>query len=187
MKEATENSVRMPEDDSDAFELLVGWVYDSTIPVNIESWTERNCNCESTYLPTCDRVFQSLLRLHVLAKKMLLERLQNVVTDDVAKIICHHHTMLAAHQYRFVWDTCEPDDGPYQAVLEALAYIILTDGFEYFIGDLAYTELFSRNIGAMKFAVEAMATFPNAKHSYHLLGRKGCKHHVHVDTPECLV
>lgn len=119
-KETTENIARFPEDDCGAFDLLIEWVYDPSLP----RFADHNQNISPAKYQTRPDASWRLLDLYALAEKYCIPTLQNLAMDIIRKRHKQQNMLPSAQWVQQAYEKTPTDSALSKYAVTALYYII---------------------------------------------------------------
>jgi hypothetical protein len=184
-KEGTEKEIYLPEDEPDAFDLFIQWLYNSRL--DCKAFCVEGKSSAEIHEP-CWTLMSTLISLYILADKICLEELKNTVMDnfkDIGKT--HKFTPFAIIRIYA--------KGPSGSPLRRLAARKCKHDIQAFGGLIGYsdgtwTEAIERNKG---FAIDILHAIADGE-KHRPSGGTGlwnpcedpdCKYHEHKSTPKC--
>lgn len=184
MKESQEGLVRLPEDNPEAFAELAYWIYHGKLEQDLGSMADAALKQPSN-TPLKTDVIIVRLKTHLLAKKMLVEELQNYVADSL--LVVYKLLTPGGHVLAFVYDNVdEPEDPLRSLIVRRLAWtIMVSGGWESWKEKqkLVYDHFMWGNFEHVEWAFEAVTKY--SKDIKFLHGASKCLYHVHNTTPRC--
>lgn len=184
MKESREGVVRLPEDDPAAFSEVAYWIYHGKFEQDLGSEAQKGS--KKGPLPETSQIDKVLVRFktYLLAKKMMVEELQNNVIDSLHLIF--KQIFPGARILSLVYDNFEPDDILRSFTTRMLAYMIINKGGWKAWKDkekIHYDTFMFEEAAHLEWALEAVTDYPKDSHPAWSL--PACKWHVQTTTTHC--
>lgn len=176
--------VRMLEDDPEAVEGLVHWAYTGKLEYDLQQERKKHASDSSMRRSFTSRSVQ----LYALAKKCMIEELQNSVASAI--ITAHEHIRCPAlPTIEEIINVTEEDDPLRLYAMQRWSeFVHRNHGWVQMkkSNHSHYKDFAAQAFEHMEFAIDALARFPEGRRAgKHASAIDKCVWHTHTDTPKC--